>query len=340
MSSKVHAISETKLTDYLEGQIEGFQGPLTLEKFADGQSNPTFLLSTSNGQYVLRSKPPGQLLKSAHAVDREYQVLTALTDSEVPVARPYHLCEDDNVIGSMFYVMSYEEGRIFWNAALPELQTEQRVLVSNEMIRVLAAIHNVDIEGVGLGDYGKPGNYFERQIGRWIKQYRACETESIKAMENLIRWLPDNLPADDGQVSLIHGDYRLDNLIFHPTEPRVLAVLDWELSTLGHPLADLAYYCMFLRLPAIGDIPGLAGIDRDALGLPTEEAIIERYCQWRNIGSIDNWHFYLAFSFFRLAAILQGVFKRALSGNASNEKAMLVGKMAGALAEIAAPLIR
>lgn len=339
MSSNPHNLDLNRLETYLKDHIEGFEGPLTAEKFAGGQSNPTFLLSANSGKYVLRRKPSGQLLKSAHAVDREYAVIQALKDTRVPVAHPFCLCEDDSVIGSMFYVMSYEDGRIFWDPALPELEQGERTHLFDELISVLANIHNVDVDKVGLSNYGKPDSYFERQLGRWSKQYRASETEHLPAMEKLMDWLKANMPADDGQRSLIHGDYRLDNIIFHPTEPRALAVLDWELSTLGHPLADLAYFCMCLRLPPQGNIKGLAGLNREALGIPDESQIIARYCELRGIDNIDHWVFYLAFSFFRLAAIAQGVLKRALDGNASNENALQAGKMAGVLAELAVTMI-
>ena len=339
MTKDIKSLDTVKLAAYLEKQIEGFQGPLTAEKFSGGQSNPTFLLKARSGNYVLRRQPPGQLLKGAHAVDREYRVLEALRDTEVPVARAYQLCEDPEVIGSMFYVMSFVQGEIFWDPALPELAREKRMPLYGEAIRVLAALHDVDVNAVGLSDYGRSGNYFERQVGMWTKQYRAAETEPIEAMEKLIAWLPANTPSDDGQQSLVHGDYRFDNLIFHSTEAKVLAVLDWELSTLGHPFADLAYLCMCLRLPSFGQISGLAGKDREQLGVPTEAQIIAQYCALRGIGTIENWPFYLAFSYFRLAAILQGVMKRALDGNASNDKAIQVGQMAGKLAQTAVELI-
>jgi aminoglycoside phosphotransferase (APT) family kinase protein len=339
METGAHNIDTAKLAAYLEGKVAGIQGPLTLEKFSGGQSNPTFLIKSQSGNYVLRCQPPGVLLVSAHAVDREYRVLSALSGTDVPVPHPYHLCEDRGLIGSMFYVMSFEHGRIFWDPALPELSREQRGPIFEEVVRVLAALHSVDIEKTGLGDFGKRGNYFERQIAVWTKQYRAAATGKLDAMETLIERLPTLVPADDGQLSLIHGDYRLDNLIFHPSMPRIQAVLDWELSTLGHPLADLAYFCMCLRLPPGGYIPGLAGRNRDELGIPDEAAIVERYCASRGIAGITHWHFYLAFSFFRLAAIAQGVLKRALDGNASSSKAMEVGKMAGTLAAHAIDLI-
>ena len=239
----------------------------------------------------------------------------------------------------MFYVMSYEEGRIFWDPSLPELKRKERAPLFDELIRILAAMHDVDVNLVGLGDFGKPGNYFQRQLGRWSKQYRASETDKLEAMETLMRWLESKVPDDDNQVSLIHGDYRIDNVIFDPAKPHALAVLDWELSTLGHPMADLAYFCMGLRLPPMEHSKGLGGLDRDQLGVPEENVIISRYCELRDIDQIQHWTFYLAFSFFRLAAILQGVLKRALDGNASNERALEVGRMTGTLAQMAVALI-
>ncbi len=328
------------LGPYLEARIKGFKGLKSAKKFSSGQSNPTFLLTADSGQYVLRKQPPGQLLKSAHAVDREYRVINALQATAVPVARAFHLCEDRDLIGGMFYVMSYEQGRIFWNPALPELDKAQRAGIYDELNRVLAALHDVKVEAVGLGDYGHPGNFFERQISRWSKQYRASETETIEAMDRLIEWLPANMPQDDGKVSLIHGDYRLDNLIFHPTQPRALALLDWELSTLGHPYSDLAYQCMQLRLGQDAVIAGLGDVDRNALGIPSEEAYVARYCERRGLDGIPHWNFYLVFGFFRFAAILQGVLKRAIDGNASSRKAFEYGALAPTLAAMAAELIR
>jgi aminoglycoside phosphotransferase (APT) family kinase protein len=327
------------LTAYLEANIDGFKGPLTAEKFAGGQSNPTYLIAAASGKYVLRRKPPGELLKSAHAVDREFRVMRALMTSEVPVPKMRVLCDDDSVIGSMFYVMDYLDGRIFWNAALPEQTPAERGAIYSAMNQVLADLHNVDVNKVGLSDYGKPGNYFERQIGRWTKQYRASETETLPAMEELIAWLNDNLPADDGLVCINHGDFRLDNMMFSHHGSDVLALLDWELSTLGHPYADLAYQCMQLRIPSDAAIPGLGGTDRSALGIPTEQAYVRQYCDRRGISGIDNWVFYLAFAFFRLSAILQGVYKRALDGNASSQKALDYGGLAAPLAELGLALI-
>ncbi len=329
-----------KLAFYLEQHIPKFSGPLSLEKFQGGQSNPTYLLSAASDQYVLRSKPPGELLASAHAVDREYRVLRSLADTDVPVARAYHLCEDESVLGSMFYVMSYEDGRIFWDPALPEVPMEQRRAVLEEQVRVLAALHNVDLESVGLIDYGPAANYYQRQISRWTKQYKAAETQQIAGMETLMQWLPENIPAGDGSVSLIHGDYRLDNLIYHPTEPRVLAVLDWELSTLGHPLADLAYLCMCMRLPEIGTLKGLAGKNPADLGLPNEVELIALYCKLRDIDHIDHWLFYLAFSYFRIAAICQGVYQRAQTGSASDSKAASRDNVTSLLADMAIDLLQ
>lgn len=340
MSESPHALDEPRLAAYLESAIPGFRGPLRAEKFTVGQSNPTYLLHAASGNYVLRRKPPGELLKSAHAVDREYRVMAALRDTEVPVAAVYHLCEDASIIGSMFFVMEYKAGRVFWNPALPELDRAARSAVYDDMNRVLAALHSVDIAAVGLTDYGRPGNYYERQFSRWAQQYRASETVTIAAMNQLMEWLPAHMPPHDGRVALAHGDYRLDNLIFHASEPRVIAVVDWELSTLGHPFADLAYQCMQWHLPGSGELlPGLGGIDRAALGIPSDAEYVATYCDRMGLDEIPHWAFYLAFSFFRFAAIVQGVGKRALDGNASNPRAVEVGKLARPLAEMAMAII-
>jgi aminoglycoside phosphotransferase (APT) family kinase protein len=328
------------LSDYLAAHIPGFGGPITAEKFPGGQSNPTFKLTAGDKSYVLRRKPPGELLKSAHAVDREYRVISALQDTDVPVPRTYLLCEDEAVIGSMFYVMEYMEGRILWDPVLPEAgDNTERSAIYDAMNQTMAALHNVDVDAVGLSDYGRPGNYFERQVSRWSKQYRASETRHIDAMETLMAWLVASMPEDDGAVSLVHGDYRLDNMMFHPTEGRVIALLDWELSTLGHPLADLANQCMAWRLPREGSIKGLAGIDRQALGIPTDEEYIARYCERTGRDGIANWNFYIVFSMFRLAAILQGIIKRSEIGTASNAEADSRGEMMEPLAMLAVSLI-
>ena len=328
------------LARYLEQHIAGFSGPLVAEKFPGGQSNPTFKLTAGGQSYVLRRKPPGELLKSAHAVDREFRVISALQDTDVPVPRTYLLCEDESVIGSMFYIMEYMEGRILWDPALPEAaDNDERAAIYDAMNKTMAALHCVNVEAVGLADYGRPGNYFERQVDRWSKQYRASETQHIEAMETLMTWLAANMPEDDGAVSLVHGDYRLDNMMFHSTEPRVIALLDWELSTLGHPLADLANQCMAWRLPREGSVMGLAGVDRAALGIPTDEQYIARYCERTGRDGIQNWNFYLVFSLFRLAAILQGIVKRAQIGTASSTEADARGEMVVPLAEMAIELI-
>lgn len=327
------------LAAYLEQQVDGFKGPLSAEKFPGGQSNPTYRIKASSGDYVLRRKPPGELLKSAHAVDREYRAMSALADTEVPVAKVFHLCEDDSVIGSMFYLMEYIDGRVMWDPSLPESDVQQRTAIYSEMNRVLAALHSVDIEEAGLSDYGKPGSYFERQVGRWSKQYLTTQTEVIPAMDTLIEWLQSNMPADDKKVSIAHGDFRLDNMMFDNNKAEVLALVDWELSTLGHPYADLAYQCMQLRMPHGGVMSGLGGLDRAALGIPSEDEYVALYCERMGIDSIPNWNFYLAFSFFRLAAILQGVKRRAIDGNASSDKAMKMGSLVSPLAEMAVTLI-
>lgn len=329
-----------RLQPYLEQNLPGFSGTLTAEKFAGGQSNPTFRLSADGRHYVLRRKPPGELLASAHAVDREFRVISALGETDVPVPHAYLLCEDESIIGSMFYIMEYLDGRVFWDPTLPEVtDNAERAAMYDEMNRVLAALHSVDVDAVGLSDFGRPGNYYARQISRWTKQYRASETEHSDAMEALIAWLPENMPADDGAVSLVHGDYRLDNVMFHPSEPRIIAVLDWELSTLGHPLADLAYQVMAWQLPGDAGLRGLQGVDRQSLGLPDDSEYIDAYCRRTGRAGIDHWNFYLVFCFFRLAAILQGVKKRALMGNASSPEAKAKGALVEPLARFGVDLI-
>jgi aminoglycoside phosphotransferase (APT) family kinase protein len=333
-TSNALQLPDEALAIYLQQHLEGFQGPLTSTKFKGGQSNPTYLLKAASGNYVLRRKPPGKLLASAHAVDREYRVLQALQASAVPVAKPFHLCTDESIIGSMFYVMEYIDGKVFWDPSLPDCTTEQRGEMFDALIQTLAAIHSVSVEHSGLADYGKPGNYFERQITRWSQQYHDSETQSIAAMNALIEQLPLRCPADDGSISLVHGDFRIDNLMFDSQGKNVLAVVDWELSTLGHPLADLGYFCMALRLPRNPALPGLAGLDRETLGIPSEQQILHRYAELTGREIPKDWSFVLAFSFFRLASIAQGVAKRAQQGNASSEQAMQAGQMTILLAKL------
>ncbi len=341
MSGDANAIDQAALAPYLEAEIPGFSGLRSIEKFKSGQSNPTYLLIAASGRYVLRAKPPGQLLKSAHQVDREFTVMKALAGTAVPVPAMLHLSAEDSPIGRMFYVMDFLDGRIFWDPAVPEASgNDERAAIYDAMNATLAALHDVDVGAIGLGDFGRPGNYFERQLTRWTSQYRASETGSVADMDRLIAWLETHMPAGDGRVSLVHGDYRLDNMIFAPDEPRVLAVLDWELSTLGHPFADIAYQCMQWRLPHASGFRGLGGVDRAALRLPSEEAYVAAYCRRRGLAGIDNWSFFLAFSFFRLAGICQGVYKRALDGNASNpEKAKTYGEAVKLLSHLATKLI-
>ncbi|MES0827304.1 phosphotransferase family protein [Ruegeria sp. SCP11] len=311
---------------YLSAHLPGFHGPLEAEKFSIGQSNPTFHLQTPDKAYVLRRKPTGTLLKSAHAVDREFRVQTALADSKVPVPEMYLFCEDDSILGSEFYVMEHIDGRVFLEPTMADESNATRAAVLDEMNRVLAALHTVDIEAVGLSDYGPSGNYFERQIARWTKQYRASETTQIDEMDALISALPQAMPENDGQRTLVHGDYRIDNLMFEQGGTRCIGVLDWELSTIGHPYADLAAVIMQWRMPPGTEGRGLEGIDRERLGLPSDQAFIDQYCQRRGLSGIDNFGFYLAFNFFRMAGILQGVFKRAKDGNASDpERAVILG---------------
>ncbi len=334
--SEVNTLNENVLAAYLEANMAGFKGPLTATKFQGGQSNPTFKIDAVSDSYVLRRQPPGKLLKSAHAVDREYRVISALADTDVPVAHAHHLCEDPEIIGSMFYLMEFCDGNIHWASKLDGASSNQkRAHMYDEMNRVLAAIHSVDLEKAGLLDFGRPGNYYQRQFDRWSSQYRASEMGVIAEMDQLINWLGENIPIDDGKVSLVHGDYRLDNLMYSKDDHQIIAVLDWELSTLGHPYADLAYQCMGLRLPVreIKNVmSGLDGIDAQALGIPSEREYVAKYCQRMGIDKIDNWNFYLAFSCFRLAAITQGVAKRGVDGNASSQAALGYGEMVKPLA--------
>lgn len=334
MNTSTLDLDDEILAIYLKKHLEGFCGPLTSKKFKGGQSNPTYLLEAKSGNYVLRRKPPGKLLASAHAVDREFRVLTALHGSKVPVAKPYHLCKDDSVIGSMFYVMEYIDGDIFWDPSFPDFTPAQRSDYYEAILQTMAALHSIDIETAGLADYGKPGNYFARQISRWSEQYRAAETDDIEAMNSLIEMLPLRCPDDDGSVALVHGDFRIDNLMFAKGKAQIAAIVDWELSTLGHPLADLGYFCMALRLPRNPALPGLAGMNRKELGIPSEEKILARYAELTGREIPEDWPFVLAFCFFRLAAIAQGVAKRAQQGNASSEQAMQAGQMTALLAQM------
>jgi aminoglycoside phosphotransferase (APT) family kinase protein len=330
-----HAFDEASLASWLCEHVDGFSGDLTVEQFKGGQSNPTFMLTAGGRRYVMRRKPPGVLLPSAHAVDREFRVISALAGSDVPVPRTHALCEDAGVIGTAFYVMDCVDGRVLWDPQLPGLTAEQRRAHHAELGRVIAALHRVDYQAVGLADYGRPGSYIERQVARWTKQYRAAETETIEAVERLIEWLPARIPAGD-ETAIVHGDYRFDNVIFHPTEPRILAVLDWELSTLGHPLVDFAYHCMTWRMPAAEGSRGLAGVDLRALGIPSEVEYRDAYLRAtgrRGGVSEEDWTYYMVFNMFRLVGILQGIMARALQGNASNAQALQAGRRARPLAE-------
>jgi aminoglycoside phosphotransferase (APT) family kinase protein len=323
------------LGSYLVSRIDGLRPPLGVTRFSGGQSNPTYCLADAAGRrYVLRKKPSGPLLPSAHAIDREYRVMKALVGSPVPVARMHCLCEDSAVIGTAFYVMEHVEGRIFWDPALPELDRVERGLIYDDMNRVVAALHRVDPAAVGLTDFGRPGNFVQRQVERWSRQYRASETEHMPAMERLIEWLPIHVPAD-APATIFHGDLRLDNMIFHPREPRVVALLDWELSTLGNPLADFAYHALPWRLTA-EQFRGMAGKDFAALGVPGEGEYLRRYCE-RSGREVDprEWEFYIAYSLFRLAAILQGILKRAIDGTASSTQAIETGRKAKMIADLA-----
>jgi aminoglycoside phosphotransferase (APT) family kinase protein len=323
------------LQAYMREHVVGFSGELTVEQFKGGQSNPTFKLTAGNQRYVLRTKPgpAAKLLASAHAIDREFRVMDALNKSGFPAARQHALCLDESVIGRAFYIMDFVDGRVLWDQSLPGMSNDDRTAHYDEMNHVIAQLHMTDYNTIGLGDYGKPGNYFARQIDRWTKQYKASETEKIEAMDELIEWLPNNIPPGD-DTSIVHGDYRLDNMIFHPTEPRVLAVLDWELSTLGHPLADFSYHCMSWHIPA-EQFRGIGGIDIKSLGIPSEEEYIARYCE-RTGKTIrkDDFNFYLAYNMFRMAGILQGIMKRYVDGTASSEQALKAGKSARPMAEM------
>jgi len=341
-----HRFDTRALQAYLERHLDGFHGPLEVRQFKGGQSNPTYRLDTPTQRYVMRSKPgpAAKLLPSAHAIEREYRVMGALAGTAVPVARMRLLCEDESVVGRAFYVMEHVEGRVLWEQSLPGMDAAERAAIYDEMNRVVAALHCVDVHAVGLADYGKPGNYFERQIARWARQYQASTSppgpEPIAAMERLIEWLPRHIPPsarDEREVAIVHGDYRLDNLIFHPDEPRVLAVLDWELSTLGHPLADFSYHCMSWHIPP-GAFRGIGGLDLAALGIPAESDYVRRYCERTGRADVAavmaDWNFYLAYNLFRIAGILQGIGRRVVEGTASSAQAREAAAGARPLAEL------
>lgn len=332
---KGYGFDEAALARWLRAHVEGFEGPLSVEQFRGGQSNPTYKLVTPSRRYVLRRKPPGQLIKGAHAIEREARVLCALGAQGFPVARVYGLCTDEAVIGTWFYVMEMVEGRIFWDAAVPGVSNAERAAIYDAMNAVIARLHSFDPEAIGLGDYGRPGNYFARQVGRWSRQYREDEAAGRDPdMDAVIIWLEANMPEDDGISSVIHGDFRIDNMIFHPTEPRVLAVLDWELSTLGHPLADFAYHAMMYHMPP-HIVAGLAGIDTAALGIPSEADYVAAYCRRTGRTRIPDYGYYLVFNFFRLAAIFHGIKGRVIRGTASNAQAQERAKAFPELAQIA-----
>ncbi len=325
------------LADYMRKHVEGFSGDgeIQIEQFKGGQSNPTFMLTAGGQRYVLRTKPApaAKLLKSAHAIEREYRVMDALSKAGFPAARQYALCEDESVIGRAFYIMEFIEGRVFWDQSLPGMEPAERGAIYDEMNRVISLLHTLDYQAIGLGDYGKPGNYFARQIDRWSKQYKAAETEHIPAMESLIEWLPQHIPAGE-LTSIVHGDFRMDNMIFHPTEPKILAVLDWELSTLGHPLADFSYHCMSWHITP-GLFRGIGGMDLKALGIPAEDDYIAKYSARTGIKvNKEDFRFYLAYNMFRMAGILQGIMKRYQDGTAASEQALRNGQAARPMAEM------
>jgi aminoglycoside phosphotransferase (APT) family kinase protein len=336
----VTQLDTASLERYLAKTLPGFKGPLSAQKCSTGQSNPTYIIATGSARYAVRRKPPGKLLKSAHQVDREYRVMKALHGTGVPVPRMILHCQDESVVGTEFFLMECLDGRIFWDPKIPEVGMADRTAIYDAMNQAVSALAIVDPKKVGLEDFGRPGNYYARQISRWSDQYRGSETEKIPEMDFLMDWLPRHMPPEDGLVSVVHGDYRLDNMIFHQTEPRILGVVDWELSTLGHPFADISYQCMQWRLPGDGQMRSLGGIDRKALGIPTEEEYVARFCERTGFKSIPNWGFYIAYNMFRLAAIVQGVYRRGVDGNASNrESALQRGKAVPIVARMAAELV-
>jgi aminoglycoside phosphotransferase (APT) family kinase protein len=330
-----HELDTQRLQEYLAGHVHGFTGPLEVKQFRGGQSNPTYLLRTASGQYVMRRKPPGNLLKSAHAVDREFRVISALHRVGFPVPKPLLLCEDESVAGTMFFIMEFVEGRVLWDLDLPGRERTERAAIYDNVNQTIADLHNLDYTALGLADYGKPGNYFARQISRWSKQYAASETSDIPAMNRLIEWLPQNIPDDDSS-SIVHGDFRLDNMILHPTEPRVIAVLDWELSTIGHPLGDFTYHLMSWQMPDLGiGSAGLKNADLGVLGIPAEEDYVALYCERTGrSGGIPDRDFYAAYNFFRIAAILQGIAGRVRDGTAASAHAAKTAQAVAPLAEL------
>jgi aminoglycoside phosphotransferase (APT) family kinase protein len=332
---EAHRFDVSRLQAFMEREVPDFAGQLSVEQFKGGQSNPTYKLNTPARSYVLRRKPPGKLLPGAHAVDREYRVVEALGRQGFPVARALALCLDEEVIGTAFYIMEMVEGRIIWDATFPEVSKAERPLYFDAMNATIARLHCLDPYAAGLGDYGKPGNYFARQIGRWSRQYvEDVEAGRIASMDRLVEWLPQNIPSDEEQSRIIHGDFRCDNMIFHPVEPRVLAVLDWELSTLGHPLADFSYHLMMYRMPA-GITAGLAGIDLERLNIPSEEDYVAAYCARTGRSGVPNLDFYIAFNMFRLAAILHGIKGRLARGTAASAHAEVMVAGLEGLADLA-----
>ena len=327
-----HRFDEAALQRWLEANVEGFKGPLEVRQFKGGQSNPTYELVTPGKAYVLRRKPPGKLLPSAHAVDREFKVISALGPTGFPVAKAWALCTDDSVIGTMFYVMDRVDGRILWDLTLPECSKDERTAIYHAQVDTLAALHQTDYAAIGLGDYGRPGNYFSRQIDRWTKQYRASETDPIGEMDSLIAYLPSTAPEDD-RTSIVHGDYRLDNMVLHATEPRVKAVLDWELSTLGNPMADFSYFLMQWAMEGDPARPGLANVDRKALGIPEVDELVARYCAATGRQGVPNLDWYFSYNLFRLAGICQGIAGRVRDGTAASPQAVLMGARVRPLAE-------
>jgi len=324
-------IDPARLAAWMKDNVPGFRGTPAIEQFKGGQSNPTYRVESAGKRYVLRRKPPGKLLPSAHAVDREYRIVTALASTDVPVAKTYALCLDESIIGTAFYAMDCVAGRIFWDPALPGLVPAERAAIYDAMNDTIARLHRVDYAALGLGDFGRPGNYVKRQIERWTRQYRASETERIAAMDDLIDWLPAHAP-DDAETAIVHGDFRIDNMIFAADAPRIVAVLDWELSTLGHPVSDFAYHMMAWRLGP-ESYRGLLGQNLPALGIPDEAACRARYAQRVGRADLAHWDFYMAYNMFRLSAILQGIMGRVVEGTAANPHAADSGRRARAMAE-------